>query len=53
MQEEITIFELELADQMLHQFVAGTEKLYSKWAMTFNVHSLLHLARSVYNWGPI
>ncbi|XP_043476020.1 uncharacterized protein LOC122507401 [Leptopilina heterotoma] len=53
LQEEITIFEIELADQMLHEFVGGTEKLYSKWAMTFNVHSLLHLSRKREKLGTI
>ena len=51
--DEISIFEVDVADKLLHKFVTETEKLYGKAAMTFNVHSLLHLARSVYNWGPI
>ncbi|XP_043461949.1 uncharacterized protein LOC122498329 [Leptopilina heterotoma] len=53
MKEEITNFEVDLADQLLHQFVSETEIIYTKTAMTFNVHSLLHLAKSVYNWGPL
>ncbi|XP_051172372.1 uncharacterized protein LOC127288776 [Leptopilina boulardi] len=51
--EEIKVSEIDLADELLHKFVAGTEKLYSKWAMTFNIHSLLHLANSVSDWGPL
>ena len=34
-------------------FVADIEKPYSATAMTFNVHLLLHLARNMYNWGPL
>ena len=52
-QAEIRNFEIDLADRLLHKFVAGTEKLYSKVAMTFNVHLLLHLSKSVYDWGPL
>ena len=52
-QSEIQNVELDRADELLHQFVAGTEKLYTKVAMTFNVHLLLHLSKSVYNWGPL
>ena len=50
---EITLAEVDKADELLHMFMADTEKLYSATAMTFNVHLLLHLARSVYNWGPL
>ena len=42
-----------MADQLLHEFVKKTELLYSKTAMTYNVHSLLYLARSVYHSGPL
>ena len=49
LKSEITLAEVDKADELLHMFVAGTEKLYSATAMTFNVHLLLHLARSVYN----
>ena len=50
---KITLAEVEKADELLHMYLASTEKLYSTTAMTFNVHLLLHLARSVYNWGPL
>ncbi|XP_051155210.1 uncharacterized protein LOC127277859 [Leptopilina boulardi] len=53
LQSEISIDELNRADQLLHEFVYDTERLYTKVAMTFNVHILLHLARSVLNWGPL
>lgn len=51
--EEISIAEIDRADGLLHHFVTETQRLYSKVAMTFNVHSLLHLSRSVYDWGPL
>lgn len=53
LQSEITIIELNRADQLLHEFVHETESLYTQVAMTYNVHILLHLARSVLNWGPL
>ena len=45
--------ELTEADRMIHQFVAEVEELYNVKAMTFNVHILLHVCRSVLNWGPL
>lgn len=50
---DITYAELDEADRMLHEFVCGTEQLYSKSAMTYNIHQLLHIAQSVCNWGPL
>lgn len=50
---DISCTELEKADRMLHEFVFGVEQIYSKTAMTYNVHQLLHIARSVYDWGPL
>ena len=49
----IQTWEVDLADRLLHEFVGRTELLYYKVAMTFNVHLLLHMARSVYDWGPL
>ena len=34
-------------------FVAQTETLYGKEAMTFNVHQILHLAVNVRDRGPL
>ncbi|XP_051155482.1 uncharacterized protein LOC127291262 [Leptopilina boulardi] len=53
LQSKITIDELNHADILLHEFVVGTEELYSQFAMTFNVHLLLHLSKSVLDWGPL
>lgn len=44
---------LEYANNLLNQFVANTEVLYSKSAMTYNVHQLTHIAQSVKDWGPL
>lgn len=38
---------------MLNQFVRNTEVLYSKSAMTYNVHQLAHIGQSVQDWGPL
>lgn len=53
MKDIITITELDRADELLHKFVADAQKLYSETIMTYNIHLLLHLARSVLNWGPL
>ncbi|XP_062247149.1 uncharacterized protein LOC133956257 [Platichthys flesus] len=34
-------------------FVGAVQSLYGKEHMTFNVHSLLHLSKSVVHWGPL
>lgn len=41
------------AHEALVYFVGGVQSLYGKEHMTFNVHSLLHLSKSVVNWGPL
>ncbi|XP_008213154.1 uncharacterized protein LOC100678713 isoform X3 [Nasonia vitripennis] len=53
LQDKINITELNRADEMLHIFVADTEKYFGQKAMTYNVHQLLHLSTSVLNWGPL
>ncbi|XP_023316476.1 uncharacterized protein LOC111694049 [Trichogramma pretiosum] len=53
LKHRITYDELNLADQKLHLFVERTEKEFTKSAMTSNIHSLLHLATSVADWGPL
>lgn len=49
----ITPEEIERTDKDLHLFVASVESLYSKAAMTYNCHQLLHVGESVSNWGPL
>lgn len=53
LQASITMDEIEKTDKNLHGFVADVETLYSKEAMTYNCHQLLHAGRSVLNWGPL
>ena len=45
--------ELDHADLLLKKFVAYTKEYYSKSAMMYNVHQLLHMAQSVVDWGPL
>lgn len=49
----VSIEELDKIDESLHKFVLGVERLYGKRCMTYNVHQLLHITESVYNWGPL
>ena len=51
--DKLSIQELDRADKLLHEFVARAQILFSKVSMTFNAHLLLHLARSVSEWGPL
>lgn len=41
------------AHEALDYFVGGVQTLYGKEHMTFNVHSLLHLSKSVVHWAPL
>lgn len=50
---ELTPEQLSHADAALVYFVGCVQSLYGKEQMTFNVHSLLHLGRSVAHWGPL
>lgn len=53
LKDDIQIRDVDFADQLLPEIVAQTEIIYSKVAMTFNIHLLLHLAKSVFDWGPL
>ena len=53
MSDNLTNNELDRADRLLHEFVIKTEEFFSKTAMTSNLHQLTHIAKSVYNWGPL
>ena len=52
-QDSITPHQLQVADGMLFEFVVNFQLLYGVSCMTFNVHQLLHMTRSVRNWGPL
>lgn len=49
----ITYSQLNQVNVMLHKFVDQTEDMYSLSALTYNVHQLLHMCKSIYNWGPL
>ena len=51
--DKIALENLKIADNMLREFVVKTQSIYGEKNMTYNVHLLLHLARSVYNLGPL
>ena len=40
---DITIVEIDKADDNLHLFVAEVQEIFGIEAMTYNIHSLTHL----------
>ena len=52
-QEEICHVDIDKAEAMLLEFTFRFQILYGESAMTFNVHLLSHLAKSVRLWGPL
>lgn len=53
LKSSLSIAELDNIDESLYKFVLGVETIYGICAMTYNVHQLLHISNSVYNWGPL
>ena len=53
MKEDITYSALNRTSEMLIEFVFELERLFSKSAMTYNIHQMLHITRSVVNWGSL
>ena len=53
LQTNITFDELNRVNELLCTFVSEFEDIDSLAGLTYNVHQLLHLAKSVYNWGPL
>ncbi|EFN84418.1 hypothetical protein EAI_10745, partial [Harpegnathos saltator] len=45
--------EILYVEKYIVEFVKNVEVLYGKEFMSFNVHLLLHLSRSVLIWGPL
>ena len=43
----------QYAHELLHLFVSQTGQLYGKDVLVYNVHSLIHLAADVQNFGPL
>ena len=50
---KITFEKLDQASYMLRQFVGKTFTFFGLKAMTYNVHQLIHIPESVYNFGPL
>ncbi|KAL7294422.1 hypothetical protein TKK_0012422 [Trichogramma kaykai] len=51
--DKINVKDLDKADEMLHRFNLEIIRLYDVRMMTYNVHQLLHVCRSVLHWGPV
>lgn len=45
--------EIEYAERCLLNFVRNVSTLYGEENLSFNIHFLTHLPRSVENWGPL
>lgn len=45
--------DMEQAEGLLVRFYVQVEDLYGKVCMTFNVHQLLHIVKSVHHGGPL
>ena len=53
LQKSISITDLNQSDVLMFSFVCRFQLLYGASAMTFNVHQLTHLSKSVLYWGPL
>ncbi|XP_071855030.1 uncharacterized protein [Apostichopus japonicus] len=53
LQKSLSPEDVNTADILLFNFVGHMQLLYGEKAMTSNVHSLVHLAKSVKMWGPL
>lgn len=51
--ESITPKMIDEADAYFKEFVKNFEELYTEKAMNYNIHLLLHVAKTVRNWGPL
>ncbi|XP_064469934.1 uncharacterized protein LOC135384673 [Ornithodoros turicata] len=53
LKDSLSRSDINKADCLLLEFVCKMESLYGKAAMSFNVHCLTHLAKSVVDYGPL
>lgn len=53
LQQEISSADVDLCELLMLEFVVKTQQLYSEQAMTFNVHQMEHIVKSVRLWGPL
>lgn len=50
---EITTVDLNNADRLLRSFVWETQEKFTITAMVFNIHQLIHIVKTVMDWGPL
>ncbi|XP_037502213.1 uncharacterized protein LOC119376472 [Rhipicephalus sanguineus] len=53
LEEHLFTCDLAIAEKYLLEFHIKTEVLYGKESMTYNMHQVTHLAKSVHQWGPL
>ncbi|KAJ8022423.1 hypothetical protein HOLleu_37316 [Holothuria leucospilota] len=53
LQDTVTLDEISMCEIVLTKFVIGMEELYGIEHMTYNVHLMLHLSKTVQLWGPL
>lgn len=53
LKSDIPISQLNRANDLLYKFVYEMENHFSLLSMTYNIHQLLHIIKSVYDWGPL
>lgn len=53
LQEKVSLSDLDVVEERLVHFHGYAQILYGAECMTFNMHQLLHLTKSVRQWGPL
>ncbi|XP_057329242.1 uncharacterized protein LOC130670086, partial [Microplitis mediator] len=53
LEEKISSHMLETADKLLIRYICYYEEYFGEEKMTYNIHLLLHMAKSVVNLGPL
>ncbi|CAN8008565.1 unnamed protein product, partial [Ixodes pacificus] len=51
--KKISVSDIDAVDGMMLEFMITTQLLYEKHSMTYNLHQLGHLVKSVRLWGPL
>ncbi|KAK8771075.1 hypothetical protein V5799_025682 [Amblyomma americanum] len=53
LKDSVSASEVEHSTQLLTEFVVGVEFLYGRSSMSYNVHQVLHVPKSVILFGPL
>ncbi|XP_070384883.1 uncharacterized protein [Dermacentor albipictus] len=53
LKDSVSLLDIEHSARFLTEFVVGVEFLYGQKNMTYNVHQLLHIPKSVVLFGPL